>query len=259
MSKIPTFTKEQYDAFAQAIEDNSYFRESRKFYSVLYMSIMPERCLYVILTLLACTTALYALIGLILLLPIVPTEPLLFNMQNVTRDIPIITPLRKSPYEPVNQALQEFFLKEYVVRRENYSFEKIQAAFRFLRRYSDDNVMNVYRRYIDPNSPRSPINRYEKKATRDVVITAISIKRADGIEGDDYLQDRSYVADVLFEARVISSAKIEISHWKAQVVFDYTQLKMMQPEDQVKGKLKVTPMAFKVTDYNVVEVAEGTK
>jgi type IV secretory pathway component VirB8 len=256
MSKIPTFTKEEYDAFAAAIEDRSYFKESRKFYSVLYMSILPERYLYIVLTFIASITAFMALYALFMLLPVKPTQPILFPMQNVLKDIPLVKELRISPYQPVNEALQDYFLKEYVKKREDYSFETIQSTFRFLRRYSDDEVMGIYRRYIDPSSPRSPINRYEKKATRDTKIEQVVIRRADGIEEEDWDAERTYIATINFEANVINPLNIEVSHWQAQITFDYVPLKMTQPDDPEKGKLKVEPMAFKVTDYSVVEVAE---
>jgi type IV secretory pathway component VirB8 len=255
MSKIPVFTKEQLDSVAHSIEDGSYFKESRKFYSIIYMSIMPERCLFIVMTALASLTAFLALIAVASLMPLRPATPLLFPMQNVTRDIPIIIPLRNSPYQPVNEALQTYFVREYVNKRERYDFETIQASFRFLKRYSEDSVMNGYRRYIDPGSPRSPINRYEKRATRDIDIIKTTIIRADGEQGEeDYSEPRTYIADVTFKARVINAAKIEFSYWQAQLAFDYTPLKTTQPDDLVKGKLKIAPMAFSVTDYTVFEV-----
>jgi type IV secretion system protein VirB8 len=254
MSKIPTFTKEQLDNVALGIEDGTYFKESRKFYSVLYMSIMPERCLFIVMTTLAMLTGLLALIAVGSLLPLMPAKPLLFPMQNVTRDIPIIMSLRKDLHQPIDDALQRYFIKEYVVKRERYDFETIQASFRFLKRYSDSEVMTAYRRYIDPSSPRSPINRYEKRATRDVEILNISIARADGEAIDAYLEPTTYIADVTFKARVINIEKIEFSYWQTQLAFDYTPIKMQQPDDLVKGKLKVTPMEFSVTDYTVFEV-----
>jgi type IV secretion system protein VirB8 len=255
MSKIPTFTKEQLEDVALSIENGQYFKDSRKFYSVLYMSIMPERCLFIVMTTLASITALLALISVMSLLPLRPAKPLLFPMQNVTRDLPIIIPLRNSVHQPVNDALQKYFVNAYVTKRERYDFDTIQASFRFLKRYSEESVMNAYRRYIDPSSPRSPINRYEKHATRDIDILDISITRADGsTEEDTYLNPTTYIADVVLRARVINAAKIEFSYWQAQLAFDYTPLKTIQPEDPVNGKLKITPMEFSVTDYTVFEV-----
>jgi type IV secretory pathway component VirB8 len=256
MSKIPTFTKEEYDQFASAIEDGSYFAESRRFYSVIYMSIMPERCLYIVLTSLAVVTAFMALLSLAVLLPLKPAKPILFGMEDVTKNIPLILELRTSPYQPVNEALQDYFLRAYVKKREDYSFDTIQSSFRFLRLYSSDAMMNAYRKYIDPTSPRSPINRYEKNSRREVEVTKVVIKRADGEKEDDYLSDRSYIATVSFTAEVINPLNIELSYWQAQVVFDYVPLKMTQPKDQVNGKLKVDPMGFRVTDYTAVEVPE---
>ncbi len=258
MARIPTFTKEEYQQIAQSIEDGSYFKDSRRWYSVVYMSIMPERCFYIILTTIAAITGLIALVALAKLHPIVPAQPILLPMKNVTRDIPIIQRLRHSPYQSVNDALQRYFLEQYVTKRENYSFETIQSDFRFLDRYSNDGVMAAYRKYIDPGSPRSPINRYERRADRTIDISRMAIRRADN-RAETWKEDGSYIADIFFTASVIDAATIEDSHWKAQVIFDYVQLKTTQPEDMENGELQVESMAFTVTDYTVIEVLPEQK
>ncbi len=257
MSRIPTFTDEEYASFAEAIEDGSYFKEGRRWYSVVYMSVMAERCLYIVLTAISGATAIFALLSLLQLLPVKPTMPMLFPMKNVVRDMPIITELRYSPRQPVNDALQRYFLNAYVVKRENYEFDKVQSRFRFLKRYSSDEVMSAYRRFIDPASPRSPINKYEKKSERKIEITNIAIRREDGQE-IDWEEDARFIAEVDFIGRVHHAFDTELSNWQAQVVFDYTQLKMIQPEDEKNGKMTVEPMEFTVVDYTVIEIMPQT-
>lgn len=165
MSRIPTFTDEEYAQCARSIEDGSYFTEGRRWYAVVYMSVMSERCLYILLTAVSTITALLAIISLLTLLPVKPAIPILFPMKNVVRDVPTIFELRHSPTQPVNDALMRYFIEAYTKKRENYTFETIQSHFRFLKSYSTPEEMQQYSRYIDPASPRSPINRYEKKAS----------------------------------------------------------------------------------------------
>lgn len=255
MSRIPTFTDEEYADFANSIEDGSYFKNARRWYSVLYMSVMSERCLYIILTVISTLSALFAIISLLQLLPVKPTMPLLFPMTNVTRDFPTIQELRHSPTQPVNDALQRYFVKAYVEKREDYTFEMIQSNFRFLKTYSTNAVMDAYSRYIDPASPRSPINKYEKKSERSIEVTNISIAREDGRD-IDWTEDGKFIANVDFIARVIHPFATEVSDWRAQVVFDYVMLKEIQPDNQQTGKLKVEPMKFTVTDYTAIEVSQ---
>jgi type IV secretory pathway component VirB8 len=177
-------------------------------------------------------------------------------MQNVLAEVPVIKKMRSSPYQPINDAVQRFFLREYVSRRENYSFDTIQTSFRFLRQHSTPEVMNGYRRFIDPSSVRSPINKYARKATRRIYLQNITIRRVDNGPINDYTEDREYYADVFFMASVDKNGKLENTTWRAQVTFDYQQLKVIQPKDLVNEKPKTRPMKFTVTDYSVIEAEE---
>jgi type IV secretion system protein VirB8 len=256
MKKPRIYTAEDYQQLANSIDDGSYFAESRKWYTLVYMYIMPERCVYIVFTALALTAASMVLLSLIMLNPIRPAVPLLFPMQNVLAEVPSIKKMRTSPYQAVNDAVQRFFLKEYVSRRENYSFDSIQTSFRFLRQHSTAEVMNGYRRFIDPSSVRSPINMYARKATRRIYLRSIIISRVDDGPINDYSEDREYYAEVYFVAVVDKEGTLEETEWKAQVTFDYQQLKVIQPEDLANEKPKITPMKFTVTDYSVIEAEE---
>jgi type IV secretion system protein VirB8 len=257
MKKPRHYSAEDYAKIANQIEDETFFEEGRKWYTLIYMYIMPERAIYIIYSAIASLTAIMALLSIYMLQPMSPTMSLLFPMKNVLGEVPRIKKIRVSPYQQVNDAMQRFFIREYVNRREAYSFDKIQTSFRFLRNHSDEIVMNDYRNLIDPNSPRSPINMYARKSTRQVFIQKVEIRRADDGSINDYTQDLEYYADVYFVASVVSGDNIENTHWLAKLTFDYKQLKVKQPDDMEKGKPKVTPMKFKVTDYSVMEVDEN--
>ncbi|TAE82951.1 MAG: hypothetical protein EAZ74_02225 [Alphaproteobacteria bacterium] len=252
MAKIPEFTQEQYQDFARSLDDGSYFQNARKWYTIVYMSILPERCYWIVMFAIASTAAFLSIISLILLLPLAPAQPILLPMRDVLRDLPMIMPLKESPYQHVNDALQRFFIREYLTRREHYSFETINANFRFVRNYSNAPVMSSYRREINPMSPKSPINRYERKIQRKITIDTINIHRIDG-KDETWEEDGRYLATVFFRANEVSLAENKKSRWKAEITFDYIQLKMIQPKDLEHGKAKVIPMKFTVTDYNIIE------
>ncbi len=256
MKKPRLHTAEEYAQIANAINDGSFFEEGRKWYSLIYMYFMPERCIYIIYCALAFISMCMIFLALIMLQPLAPTVPLLFPMKNVLADVPRIKKLRVSPHQEVNDALQRFFIREYVSRRENYSFDKIQTSFRFLRNHSSESVMNDYRALIDPNSPRSPINMYERKSTRRIYFQNVVIRRADNGNINDYSKDRDYYADVFYAAYVTTGDKIETTNWHSQINFNYKQLQVTQPEDLEHEKPKVTPMKFTATDYSVTDAEE---
>jgi type IV secretory pathway component VirB8 len=256
MKKPRIYTTEQYAEIATLIEDGSFFKEGRKWYSLIYMYIMPERAIYVVYSAIALLILLMALISTIMLNPLSRATPLLFPMKNVLGEVPRIKKIRVSPHQQVNDAMQRFFIREYVSRRESYDFKKIQTSFRFLRNHSNKNVMSDYRNLIDPNSPRSPINMYGRKSTRQIFIQKVQIGRSDNGSINDYDENREYYADTYFVASVVSGDSIKNNYWLSRLTFDYKQLQVKQPEETKSGKAEAVPMKFKVIDYSVMEVDE---
>ncbi len=270
MSKIPQFTVEEYHQIAESIENGSFFEESKKWYRTLYLSILTDRCFYIIVTIIATLAALFAIFGLLRLLPISPAEPMLFPMKNTLRDTPIMSRLRDDIYEPVNLALARYHVKAYVKKREDYDFERVQSRFRFLKGYSDKTTMETYSRYINPASPRSPINKYQKSTVRDIEITDTIIRKADGTAEDiidwSEIEKNAFVADVYFSARELYPNKVQYSNWRATIEFDYDPLHIDQrdptvaemllgmPKEIVEAEQNIEPMTFLVTNYTVEEL-----
>lgn len=270
MSKIPQFTIEEYHQIAQSIENGNFFEESKKWYRALYLSILTDRCFYIVVTIIATLAALFAIFGFLKLLPISPAEPLLFPMKNTIRDTPMMSRLREDIYEPVNLSLARYHANAFVKKREDYSFERVQSRFRFLKGYSDKATMQAYSKYINPASPRSPINKYQKNVTRDVIITNTVIRKADGttselIDWDKTTEDQ-YIADVYYTAREFYPEKAQYSDWRATVEFNYKPLYIEQQDPTVTEMLlglpkeitdddkKIEAMTFLVTDYTVEEL-----
>ena len=256
MKKPRLYSAQEYREIANSIDNGSFFQEGRKWYSLIYMYHMPERCVYLIYFALSFIAMCLMLIALIMLQPLSSNVTVLFPMKNVLAEVPRIKKLRSSPYQNVNDAVQRFFIKEYVARREEYSFDKIQTSFRFLRNHSSELLMNDYRAFIDPYSPKSPINMYERKSTRRIFIQNIIIRRADDGNIDDYSQEREYYATIFFKSYVVTGEKIETANWKTQISFDYKPLNIIQPDDLLRGKPAVKPMKFIAKDYNVTDAEE---
>jgi type IV secretory pathway component VirB8 len=267
MSKIPQFTVEHYHRIAETIESGEFFQESKKWYKVLYLSILTDRCFYIMIMLLAGLSALFGIIGFLQLLPISPTQPLLFPMKDSIRDTPLMSRLRDDIYEPVNLALARYHVDAYVRKREDYDFEKVQSRFRFLKGYSDKATMDAYSRYINPASPRSPINKYQKNASRNIDVTSITVRRADGQIINWETQDKgNLIADVYFSARELYPIKVQDSNWRATVEFYYDPLRIKQraptvpemilglPKEITQPEHKIEPMTFIVTSYSVEEL-----
>lgn len=233
---------------SERIRDGSYFEEGRKWYSEVYMSLISERFLYLVLTSVAVLTSLLALIGVIRLLPIVPAEPFLIRTPDVVHTLPLITPLAKHRAELTDDSLRRWFVEQYVVYRESYSRDKIAPRARSIFHWSTRDSYEVYRRSIDTSNPRSPVVRYESSAEREVEVMSTEILP------DPNARENAYVAKVNFVAYVIRLGQVETSYWTAELAFNYKDAFVDQENLQPKtGRMKVTPMEFKVGSYVVME------
>lgn len=232
----------------EKIRDGSYFEEAREWYSEVYLSLISERVFYIILTAIAVFTSLIALIGLIRLLPIVPAEPFIIRSNDAAHELPLIRRLAERGGEETNVALRRFMVKRYVTYRENYARDKIAPFARVIYKWSTQETYDVYRRYIDTSNPRSPVIRYESTAEREVEVESIDV------QPNPSAGENAYIAKVNFVAYVIRLNKMETSKWTSEVSFVYKDATVDQEKvDEKTGRMKVTPMEFAVTAYNVRE------
>lgn len=237
----------QDDDLKEKIRDGTYFQEARKWYSTVYMSLISERVFYVILTSASIFTLLIAIAAVGSLMPLSPTVPLFIKSDNVLRNLPRITPLSTEP-EDANVSLRRFYAGTYVKNREIYSKDKVNELVRFVFYHSDKPTYDTFTRYYDTTNPRSPIVRYAALADRYVQIQDIDVRPSEGKPG-------KYEATVYFVAVVTSYEGSEQSSWRADLTFDYQDLVVEQDVDKtIDTGLKITPMKFKVTSYNVREL-----
>lgn len=232
----------------ESIRDGSYFEEGRRFYSEVYLSIISERVLYLVLTSIAMTTSLIAIIALIRLLPITPTEPFMLRTQDAVHSLPLIKGLAIERSELPDEALKRFFVHQYVTYRESYAKDKIAPRARAIFHWSTRETYDIFRRLIDTSNPRSPVVQYESSAEREIVVEN-SLITPDPSAGPE-----AYIAKVDFVAYVIRMGKVESSNWTADLSFIYKNAVVEQDKVNPKtGKMIVEPMKFTVNSYAVRE------
>lgn len=242
---------------AQSIRDGTYFEESRKFYSEVYVSIISERVFYLVLTSVALLTVLLAISAVARLLPIVPAEPFLLRTNDAVHSLPIMQRLAVTQDELPDVALRRFFVNQYVIYRESYARDKIAARARAIYYWSTKENYQVYRRSIDTSNPRSPVVRYESSAEREIDVVRTEITPDTSVTPDPKGKKNAYIAKADFVAYVIRMGKIEPTAWTADLKFEYTDAVVDQDKvDKKTGKMIVVPMKFIVSSYVVRERKE---
>ncbi len=244
---IPSKEPLQDESLKRSVSDGSYFIEARRWYDVAYMSLISERLLYIIYSILSLIIMALALKGVVGLLPIKPGAPLVMMTRNVIKEYPTIVPLGDVEENP-DHVIRRFFITQYVLRRERYDKDLIADSARFVLNYSSPDVYGEYRQFYDKSNPRSPILRYESRARRLIEIGDISIR----LTGDKASagETAQYDARVAFRAIVADETRAKTSYWTAELRFEYQDIQVVKNDDpDSKRALKVIPMKFRVLDY----------
>lgn len=231
---------------APLIRSGEYFRTAHQWYTTKYMLVLSERFFFIVLTMIAGLTMIFAVFGLIGLMPINQQVPFYYYSRDISRELPLMISLRQNKMEPINSAVRRFYAAKYVENRENYILDKLQPQFRMIQKHSNEAAFSVYRRFIDPSNPRSPITLYQRNKIKEIHVNNVAIfpNKATG----------RYNATVDFTARVKSMGLETTSVWQAQLLFAYNDLTVDQTEEKTDKPLKITPMTFSVLEYTAREL-----
>jgi type IV secretory pathway component VirB8 len=226
------------------IEDGSYFREARKWYSVKYIALISERVIYIIITLLSFIVLIVSIIAIYRLMPLKPSVPFTYISKNGVETVSHIELLEREWGEPSDVSLRRYFCQEYVERREGYNINQLNTNVLYVYNHSDDFTAREYRDYMDKSNPRSPIVLFQARIERKVAVSDVTVMLK---------EENKYECEVSFSAIIANDTGYEETFYRAKLQFDYTNVAYeYTDEDAIAGKpLKVTPMTFKVTEYSV--------
>ena len=225
------------------IEDGSYFREGRKWYSLKYVALISERVIYIIITMLALLILIASVVGILRLLPLTPPVPFTYISRDGVGTLAHIESLENEWGEASDVSLRRYFCEEYVRRREGYNIRKLNANVLYIYNHSNEVTARNFRDYMDKSNPRSPLVMYQSRIERRVTVDEVIVTP---------LGDNKYEAVVDFSAILVRDGGYEQTYHRAQLQFDYTDIKYEHTdEDTINGKpLKISPMTFKVTEYS---------
>lgn len=231
---------------AQSLEDGSYFKEARAWYSSIYLSVLSERYFFIILTTIATLTGMIALLALIRLMPLNPREPFIYLAQNAYLEIPVVKPIKTYRKQDINDALRRFFLAEFVLRREGYSSSTLTQRLNFVRNHSSKEAYMRYARMMDMRNPSSPVQKLGIYVTRNPTVQQSGVVIQPEPNKPGY-----YKATVPFSVSLYGNADARVTNYLADVTFYYKDLIVAQTKDMEEDKpFEITPMRFIVTEYD---------
>lgn len=121
----------------------------------------------------ATTVAVLEAIALVVLLPLKTVEPYTLLVDKHTGHVQALRPLNPEQIS-ANTALTQSFLVQYVIAREGFAIDTIQANYRKVALWSGEAARSQYLAAMQPGHPDNPLVRYPRSSTLEVTVKSVS-------------------------------------------------------------------------------------
>ncbi|TLD80361.1 VirB8 family type IV secretion system protein [Helicobacter trogontum] len=175
-----------------------------------------------------------SVIALVLLVPLKTVQPYVIRVDNTTGMVDIITALKKEDITG-NEALDKYFISEYVKKREGYYYDMLNSDYVTTQLLSSDKVAQEYRAIYEGENARDKIfkNTIEVKAN----ILSITLGESAGVKTSTI--------------RIQTTTTNQTSKLKTESVKIVTLSYDYYPNDAKESVRLANPLGFKVLTYRV--------
>lgn len=194
------------------------------------------------------TTIAVVVLGLAIaaLTPLKRTQPYLIRVDSSTGIVQVLakTDLQHAQFTQTEQeALDKFFLSQYVLSREGYNYALVDAHYNKVAVMSTPAVSKEYLDAVIVSNPSSPIHVLGKNKIRIVKIQSISFPRTNG-------DQVAYVRYIGYVNNTAHGEKSEPKHYLATLNYKYVNSALSNEVRQLN------PLGFVVTAYQVTREAQ---
>ncbi len=207
----------------------------KNWYKDRYQYVLVQRKLLTVITLLSlfCTLAMVFVIAR--LTPLKSVEPFVIQVDQKSGITQTVDPLTVKELT-ANEAVNNFFIVQYIRSRESYSITDYARNYNIVRIMSEPtNVYSEFMHEQDPNNPKSNAARLGGSGVRTVKFKSIS-----------YLNPQLAQVRLLIEEKVGEGGYTQ-QHKIALIAFEYIKMNLSNEERYIN------PLGFRVTDYRVDE------
>ncbi|QUL36886.1 virB8 family protein [Erythrobacter sp. JK5] len=184
-----------------------------------------------IVAIIAALIALIEALALVFLIPLKEVEPYTLLVDRQTGHVEALAPLDAQVVAP-DTALTRSFLVQYVIGRESFSQDSVQADFRKVSLWSDTLVGAQYARAMDAGNPESPLSYLPRGATIQTEVKSVSTLG----EGRAMVRYATTRTDA-------GGAPQATQHWVAVIGYGFTAAEMSEADRYIN------PLGFRVTSY----------
>ncbi|MDX1975982.1 MAG: type IV secretion system protein [Rickettsiales bacterium] len=209
------------------------YTEERNWYKDRYQAVLVQRKLLAVVTLMSLICTLVTVIVIAQLTPLKTIEPFVIQVDQKSGITQTVDPATVGQIT-ANEAVNNFFIVQYVRARESYNVNDLARNYNIVRVMSEN--ATVYPQFVaqaDPNNPASNAARFGSTGNRTVKLKSIS-----------YLNPKIAQVRLLIEESNASSGGTQL-HKVALVGFEYIKL-TLTPEERY-----INPLGFRVTSYRI--------
>lgn len=235
----PPITQEQQQV-AELVRSGAYFKESRAWYQALFIGPISERTFFLIVAGLAVLISFTSVIAVMSLLPVVSRPDQLIKVERMD-DVDLRLTRLRAQDAPLNEAMLNFFLKQYVYSREGYELSHYPRDYAFIQAHSDQPTFATYAQAYNVVNPQSPAATLGESGRRHISVDAISV--------NDKVEPK--VAVVKFSTDTVLGNMSTTTQWTATIGFYYSDFVVNTLTDPQTGQLKTQTQEpqFQVVNY----------
>ena len=180
--------------------------------------------------------AIISIVAVVLLTPLKTIEPYVIRVDNTTGMVDILTMLDEKEISS-NEALDKYFISQYVKAREGYYYELLNQDYLLTQLMSSEKVANEYRAWYEGENARDQILKNSNEVK--VQILSIVLGNSNGVKTSTI---RAKIITKNLNTRGLSESTKVIT-----LSYDYILAKASE-ENRI-----LNPLGFKVTNYRIDE------
>ncbi|EAK8297249.1 type IV secretion system protein [Campylobacter jejuni] len=180
--------------------------------------------------------AIISIVAVVLLTPLKTIEPYVIRVDNTTGMVDILTMLDEKEISS-NEALDKYFISQYVKAREGYYYELLNQDYLLTQLMSSEKVANEYRAWYEGENARDQILKNSNEVN--VQILSIVLGNSNGVKNSTI---RAKIITKNLNTRGLSESTKVIT-----LSYDYILAKASE-----KNRI-LNPLGFKVTNYRIDE------
>lgn len=151
----------------------AYYKEAESWNRDRFRSLQNSRNIAWIIAGVAVAVALFEALALMLLMPLKTVEPYTLMVDRQTGFVQALEPLAPERVT-ADTALTQSFLVQYVIARENFDANALQANYRKVTLWSAETARSNYIARMQASHPESPLSRYPRSTLIETRVKSVS-------------------------------------------------------------------------------------